>query len=199
MQENFGGMAGDALSSNGQPVYDVDDILAPETRWRPDFRLGAYYRYGGTAYAGLSASNLGSFINLGGDSLSTGNPRVYLTGGFHYYFGYEWKISPSLLACYTLNERPLLDVNVAATYDDLVWLGLGARIALPFNGPKGSVYNALAVMAEVWVTQSIRLGYCYDFAISKMKVGGVQNGSHEFSVGFTLARTLPAVKNPKNF
>jgi type IX secretion system PorP/SprF family membrane protein len=207
MQEAFGGVASGELSSNGRPIYDVagDDVLAAETRWRPDFRVGAYYSYGKIAYAGLSASNLGSFINASADSLHLNNPHIYLMGGMHYYFNDKWRISPSMLACYSLNERPLLDANVAVTYNDRLWIGAGARIVLPLNQPEGSRYsgigmtNALALMAEVWMTQSVRLGYCYDFSLSRMKVGGVQNGSHEISLGFTFVRMLPAVRNPKNF
>lgn len=202
MQEAFGGITRD-FSSTGQPIYDEsdDDALAPETRWRPDFRVGAYYNYGKTIYAGISASNLGSFINLNTDSLHLNNPHIYLTGGFNYYFNddYKWKISPSLLACYTLNERPLVDGNVAITYNDRVWVGVGMRVVLPFNGPNGSVYNALAIMVEGWITQSLRLGYCYDYSMTKMGVGGVQNGSHEVSLGFTLSRKMSVVRSPKNF
>jgi hypothetical protein len=32
-----------------------------------------------------------------------------------------------------------------------------------------------------------------------MAVGGVQNGSHEVSLGFTLSRKLEVMRNPKNF
>jgi type IX secretion system PorP/SprF family membrane protein len=207
MQENFGGVTGSEYSSaTGQPVYnDGDDVLAPETRWRPDFKVGAYYSYGKIAYAGISASNLGTFINLSQDSLRLYNPHVYLMGGMHYYLNDQWRISPSLLACYSLNDRPLFDANVAVTYNERVWLGAGIRMALPLNQPTGSSYsglgvtNALAFMAEAWITQSIRVGYCYDFSISKMKVGNVQNGSHEISFGFTFERTLSVVRNPKNF
>jgi type IX secretion system PorP/SprF family membrane protein len=206
VQEVFGGVAGSELSSDGQPVYnDGDDVLAPDSRWRPDFKIGAYYSYGRTAYAGISASNLGTFIKRSEDSLHIYNPHLYLMGGMHYYFDDQWRISPSLLACYSLNERPLVDANVAVTYSERVWLGVGVRMVLPFNQPEGSMYNglgitnALAFMAEAWITQSIRVGYCYDFSISKMKGGSVQNGSHEISLGFTFERTLAVVRNPKNF
>jgi type IX secretion system PorP/SprF family membrane protein len=201
MQETFGGIDQGLMSSNGRPVYspDGDDILASDDRWQPDFKVGAYYAYGKTFYAGLSASNLGSFISLTNDTLHMYNPHVYLITGYHHYFNDAWRISPSVLACYTLNDRPLLDANVAVTYNDMVWLGVGMRMALPLGKPEGSVYNALAVMAEVWVTQSLRIGYSYDYALSRMAVGGVQNGSHEVSLGFTLSRKLEVMRNPKNF
>lgn len=206
IQENFGGITAGVIGSNGQPVYDDgDDVLAAESRIRPDFKVGAYYSYGKIAYAGLSASNLGSFLNLGADSLHLYNPHLYLMGGMHYYLNDEWRISPSLLASYALRERPIIDANVAVTYNDRVWVGAGARIVLPINQPKEPMYtglrmtNAIALMAEVWVTQSFRIGYCYDFSLSRLKVGTVQNGSHEVSIGFTLLRQQHVVRNPKNF
>lgn len=199
MQEAFSGVTM-GFSNNGQPLYsDGDDVLAPETRWRPDFKVGAYYTYGKNFYAGLSASNLGSFINLNADSLHLNNPHVYLTAGMHRYLDDRWKISPSLLACYTLNERPLLDANIAMTYNERLWVGAGFRVVLPFNGPGEDMYNALALMAEVWITPALRVGYCYDYSLTKMGVGGVQNGSHEVSLGFTMARRMAVAKSPKAF
>ncbi|MDR1343141.1 MAG: type IX secretion system membrane protein PorP/SprF [Prevotellaceae bacterium] len=198
MQERFGGVAAGGYSNNGLPLYDdADDVLAPETRWRPDFRVGAYYNYGKIAYAGLSASNLGSFISLQPDSLHLNNPHIYLNGGYHHYFTDEWKLSPSLLARYTLNENPVVDGNVAVSYNDKAWIGVGVRMVLPLNGQQSNLNNALAIMAEVWVTQSLRLGYCYDYAMSRLS--GVQSGSHEVSVGFTLARKVVVAKDPRSF
>jgi type IX secretion system PorP/SprF family membrane protein len=205
MQEKFAGVETGAMSSNGKVIHEVDPMLDPAERWRPDFRVGAYYTYGKTAYAGISASNLGSFINLNADTFHLNNPHVYLMGGMHYYVDADWKLSPSLLACYTLNDRPLLDASVAVTYSDRVWLGVGVRATLPFNEPAGSVYpkgsvaNAVALMADVWVTRSLRIGYCYDYSLTRMKVGGVQIGSHEVSLGYTLSRKLEVLRNPRGF
>jgi hypothetical protein len=52
-------------------------------------------------------------------------------------------------------------------------------------------------MAEVWVTPFLRLGYCYDYPIGR--ISGVQSGSHEIAIGFTMARTVTSSKNPKLF
>jgi type IX secretion system PorP/SprF family membrane protein len=198
MQEAFGGITTGRIGNNGQPLYDVgDDVLAPETRWRPDFRVGAYYNYGKIAYAGISASNLGTFLKLSADTLYLYDPHIYLNGGMHYYLDDKWKLSPSLLACYTLNDNPTVDGNVAVSYNDKVWVGVGMRMVVPISGKQTSPLNALAIMAEVWVTPSLRLGYCYDYAMSRLS--GVQNGSHEVSLGFTLTRKVSVARDPKNF
>jgi type IX secretion system PorP/SprF family membrane protein len=205
MQEKFGGVEASATSSNGEAIYADDPLLRPDSRWWPDFRVGAYYSYGKTAYVGLSASNLGSFIDFGADSFRLNSPHIYLMAGMHHYFDADWRLSPTLLAHYTLYDRPLLDANVAVTYRDMVWLGLGLRATLPFNEPKGSSYpkasvaNAMAIMAEVWVTPSLRIGYCYDYSLTRMAVGNVQTGSHEISLGYTLSRKLEVIRNPRGF
>lgn len=199
--ERFGGINISTEGITGGEVYDeYDDILNADSRARPDFKVGAYYNYGKTIYAGLSASNLGTFIKRGAQDSLGYNPYVYLTGGYHYNANELWQISPSLLACYSLREPPLIDVNMAVTYNERAWLGVGMRFALPLNGsaPEATIYNALTLMAEVWVTPSIRIGYCYDLSIGR-GVGNVQNGSHEISFGFTLARAVEVVTNPKNF
>jgi type IX secretion system PorP/SprF family membrane protein len=200
MQEDFGGVDVNGIGNSGDPLYNPeDDVLAAETRWLPDFRVGAYYNYGKIAYAGVSASNLGSFISFSkSDSLRSYNPYVYLNGGYHHYFNDKWKLSPSLLGRYTLNENPVADVNVAVSYSDRIWVGVGMRVVVPIvSGQPSGLYNALAVMAEVWVTESVRLGYCYDYAMSRLS--GVQSGSHEVSLGFTLTRKVMATKDPKKF
>jgi type IX secretion system PorP/SprF family membrane protein len=199
-QGTFGGINPDLKSSNGMPIYSDsnDDVLASEEGiWRPDFRVGAYYNYGKMFYAGLSASNLGSFIKFKADSMHLNNPHIYLNAGMHYYLDEKWRISPSLLAQYTFNENPVVDANVAASLYDKFWLGVGVRLVLPLNQTPTRLYSALAAMAEVWVTQSIRLGYCYDYTMAR--IGGVQSGSHEVSFGFTLSRKVVVVKTPTRF
>jgi hypothetical protein len=50
-------------------------------------------------------------------------------------------------------------------------------------------------MAEVWITQSLRLGYCYDYDIGRLM--GMQSGSHEVSLGYTLAQKVTKMRNPR--
>jgi type IX secretion system PorP/SprF family membrane protein len=200
MQQAFDGFGTNILDSRGRPVYDMgDEVLEPQARFRPDFRAGAHYSMGKLFYAGLSVSNLGSFLTTSSDSLSSENylasPYAYFNTGFNFYLSDRWKLSPSLLVSYPLYDLPSFDVNLAATFNDICWLGVGYRMAVPGlklgnEGEGRGALNAIAVMAEVWVTEAIRIGYSYDYALSGLS--GVQYGSHEISLGFTLTRKIVA-------
>ncbi len=197
-QEKFNGVDFDATGNGGEPIYVDDDLLAGESRWRPDFRVGAFYSMGKTLYAGLSASNLGSFLKSGNDTLHQNNPYIYLNLGGNIYFGEKWKLSPSLLMTYPLNDRSLLDFNVAGSYADRFWLGVGLRTTLPFGSGtynETKLLNSLAIMAEVWINHALRIGYCYDYGIGRLS--GVQSGSHEVSLGITLARKVSKSVSPR--
>lgn len=197
-QEKFNGVDFDATGNGGEPIYVGDDLLAGESRWRPDFRVGAFYSMGKTLYAGLSASNLGSFLKSGNDTLHQNNPYIYLNLGGNIYFGEKWKFSPSLLMTYPLNDRSLLDFNVAGSYADRFWLGVGLRTTLPFGSGtynETKLLNSIAIMAEVWINHALRIGYCYDYGIGRLS--GVQSGSHEVSLGITLARKVSKSVSPR--
>lgn len=196
MQEKFGGVDLGATDNQSNGIYDPDEVLLAEDRLRPDFRVGAYYSWGKTVYAGLSASNLGSFLYT--DSIHKTNPYLYLNLGGNIYFGERWKLSPSLLMTYPLEDRSSLDFNVAATYADRFWVGAGLRTTLPISTGKYAdteLLNSVALMAEVWITHALRIGYCYDYHIGRLS--GVQSGSHEVSLGITLARKVSKVKSPR--
>jgi type IX secretion system PorP/SprF family membrane protein len=200
MQQAFDGVGSNIFDNRGNPIYDAgDDALMGQSRFRPDFRVGAHYSMGKLFYAGLSMSNIGSFLTSSSDSLSAENyvasPYAYLNAGLNVYLHDKWKLSPSLLVSYPLHDVPSFDVNVAATFADICWLGVGYRMAVPGlklanEGEGRGMLNAIAVMAEVWVTESIRIGYSYDYALSGLS--GAQYGSHEISLGFTLARKIIA-------
>ena len=206
MQQDFRGVNSTLRDNQGNAVYDHDDVLAPETRWQPDFRAGAYYSAGRTAYAGISVSNLGGLwrnirfdkdtaLYIGSDS-SVYNPHVYLNVGGNFYLGDKWKLSPSTLVTLPVSDRSSLDVNLALTFDDRYWVGAGLRTALPFGSYANTeLLSSVAIMAEVWITNALRLGYCYDYGIGRLT--GVQSGSHEVSLGYTLARKITKIRSPR--
>lgn len=194
MQESFGGVDFFEEDAQGNLIYNPDPTLEKESRMRPDFRVGAYYSMGRMLYAGVSASNLGSFLSL--DSLQ--NPYIYVNLGGNFYLGEKWKLSPSTLLTVPLDDRMLLDFNLAATFADRFWLGAGLRTTLPVGKskyPDTEMLSSVALMAEVWVTHALRIGYCYDYGIGRFT--GAQSGSHEISLGITLARKIKKSTSPR--
>ncbi|MGL4957025.1 MAG: PorP/SprF family type IX secretion system membrane protein [Bacteroidales bacterium] len=193
MQQAFSGVDGTSLTYRGGNLYDPDDdeLLGAQTRWIPEFRLGAYYNMGRALYVGLSASNLGTLL----DTLR--NPYMYLNLGTNIDFAEKWTIAPSMLLTFPMQERATLDINLAAKYSRF-WLGVGLRMAMPTHVQANTeALNALSIMAEIWITNELRIGYAYDYSLGR--VSALQNGSHEISLGYTFARKITTTVSPRGF
>ncbi|MDR1226029.1 MAG: type IX secretion system membrane protein PorP/SprF [Prevotellaceae bacterium] len=193
--ESFAGYDFNATGSDGQPIYDPDEVLGSETTFRPDFRVGVFYSMGQIFYAGVSMTNMGSFLV---DTLQ--NPYVYVNVGGRYWFNEKWSLRPSLLYGQPLKGSGTVDVNLAAGYADRFWFGLSTRVGMPIGAKAtGSTqaFSSVSAMAEIWITRVMRLGYCYEYGLNRL--AGVQSGTHEVSLGFTLPTKLERYRNPRDF
>ncbi|RQP14724.1 MAG: type IX secretion system membrane protein PorP/SprF [Parapedobacter sp.] len=95
---------------------------------------------------------------------------------------------------------PSLDLNAMAIFSDRLWLGGGIRTGVSafrrdyqrFTGDRLSGLNAISFVMQVFATDRLRIGYSYDYMLSRLN--GLQNGSHEVTLGVTLGRPLDRVK-----
>ncbi|EJF08765.1 PorP/SprF family type IX secretion system membrane protein, partial [Pontibacter sp. BAB1700] len=133
-------------------------------------------------YAGLSASDLIQYKDV-----------FQIEPIRHYYFttGYVFEVSnfvklkPSILVKEDFNAPANVDLNGFVLLGDRLWLGSSYRTSMNlFN--KNEVADpvnkrtALALIAELQVTNALRLGYSYDRMLNDLS--GFQ--SHEISVGY---------------
>lgn len=185
------------VSDDGSLIYDPDDILLSETAYKPDFKVGLFYSRGKSFYAGASLTKIGTFFT---DTIN--NPYVYLNVGGNIWLSQTMALKPSLLYGQPFKGNGTLDASLALSIIDRFWIGASVRFGIPSISSipnQGSIQyvNSISAMAEVWVTKAIRLGYCFDYGLNR--ISGVQNGTHEVSLGITLQRSIKSYRNPRDF
>ncbi|WP_018476114.1 PorP/SprF family type IX secretion system membrane protein [Pontibacter roseus] len=169
---------------DGTELGVPDDPSIPsgkEVTYRPDVKLGMYF-HTPRFYAGLSASDLIQYKDI-----------LQIEPKRHYYFttGYVFdvssfvKLKPSILVKEDFHAPANIDLNGFVLLGDKLWLGTSYRTSAPiFNKNQEELEvnkrTALALIAQLQVTNALRLGYSYDKMLNDL------NGfhSHEISVGY---------------
>jgi len=147
------------------------------SRFKPDFNVGLYL-YSADYFVGLSAQQLipqkiTFSDNLVGVTDGKLVPHVFITAGYRFLMGEDFNFTPSVMLKY-INPLPMqVDVNAKLQYLDLAWLGASYRTGEGFAG-----------MAGLNVSNTINVGYSYDYTTSKINT--VTKGSHEILVGFLI-------------
>ena len=191
-------------------VLDEGDNVLPNGKissFVPDVRVGIYY-HNAKWYAGASMMDL-----LGGeqgnnpfrwDNTTTDHIRrkrhLYVIGGMLVHLNEDVILRPSVLYKDDFTGPSSLDINAMVIFSDRVWIGGGVRTGVSafrrdyrrFTGNRLNGFNAISAITQVFVTDRLRLGYSYDYMLSRLS--GLQNGSHEITLGITLGRPLDRVK-----
>ena len=201
---------GNKLNPNDQ----VDGILPPGriSNFIPDVRFGIYY-YNPRWYAGVSVMDLLSGDQSNNifwwDNTTTDNIRrrrhVYFIGGALIDFNSGLKLRPSLLVKEDFKGPTSMDVNAMFIFDNRFWIGGGWRTGVTvfkreYNRVSGNSLNrrnAVAAIAQLYVTPQLRVGYSYDYILSQLN--SVQNGSHEITLGITFGRRANRLLSPRFF
>ncbi|MFC3199946.1 type IX secretion system membrane protein PorP/SprF [Parapedobacter deserti] len=188
---------------------DGDGVLPPGkiSNFVPDIRFGVYYHsakwYAGAAImdllSGKSADNLFRWDHTTIDRIRR-RQHLYVIGGMLIDIDEYTKLRPSILYKDDLMGPPSLDLNVMAILGDRLWLGGGIRSGVSafrrnyerFTGDRLRGLNSVSAVVQVFATDRLRIGYSYDYMLSRLN--GLQNGSHEVTLGLTLGRPLDRIK-----
>lgn len=191
-------------------VLEEGDAVLPTGKissFAPDIRFGIYY-HNAKWYAGVSLMDLLS--DTGADNLFRWDHttvdhirrrrHLYIIGGMLVDIDESIKLRPSLLYKDDLTGPPSLDLNAMFIFNDRLWLGGGIRTGVSafrrdyrrITGTPLSDLNSVSVIMQVFATERLRIGYSYDYMLSRLS--GLQNGSHEVTLGITLGRPLDRVK-----
>ncbi|WP_226390759.1 PorP/SprF family type IX secretion system membrane protein [Penaeicola halotolerans] len=199
------GMAQYVLDGSKLNPADMDDPDIPQGRQQviaPDMSLGIFFhneRY----YAGLSAFNLigQSTIANQNISLSFHNYHYYFTAGGLFDMGYSVKFKPSFLIREETAGPTNYDINAMFLFNERLWLGTSFRSNVKFN--KENLQNALnnrnsiAILIEVFATEDFRIGYAFDYNTNALQ--GLNNNSHEISLGYYINPKYKRMRNPRWF
>jgi len=189
---SFGLQAG---FSTYQAKYSELDIYHPTdpsftqdvNQAMPNFGFGMYY-YTDKFYAGLSAPNLMYNVFDRGDDLETivqSNP-IILTSGYVFALSRLIKLRPNFLMKILDKKAVELDLNANLSFDDVLWLGVSYQ-----------AFSSVNLLAEVQVTNQIRIGYSYAFRTSSIK--RVDLGSHEFMINYKFKYPKSGIITPRHF
>ncbi|WP_164123425.1 MULTISPECIES: type IX secretion system membrane protein PorP/SprF [Sphingobacterium] len=193
---------------------EVDNLIPDGmiSTWRPDIRLGAYYNtekwYAGVAIQDLFAKSSESeefiFNENKLESLYR-NTNLYFIGGAVFELDSDILLRPSILVKDDFKGPTSLDLNAMLIFSNRVWLGAGYRTRARIfkrtywdhSPSKLSNLNAATGIVQFYATQRLRIGYSYDIMLNRMS--GLQNGSHEITLGLTFGQSFKRVMNPRYF
>jgi len=175
-----------------------------ESKLTPDFRFGIYY-YAPKAYFGASVFNLlAQPINDITNNTPLIKPArtVYLTGGAMLPLSSVVDFKPSAMIKEDFKGPTNLDLTAFLAFNKIVWLGASYSTAATV-WKKSNLQNnlatadALSAIAEFYINDHFRVGYAFDFTVSKL--ANYQNGSHEISLSLTFPHKKPRIVSPRYF
>jgi len=197
------------MNSYNASLRDSEDPNFDDKRtyFVPDARFGLYYS-DSKLYAGFSATNLFAGVidydQVGENTIATQARHYFLTGGYLIDINEDTKFKPSFLIKEDTKGPTSLDINSSFLLKEKLWLGASYRTGVNLwkkNSWNNSVFkqNSLVGVVEVYFLDKIRVGYAYDYSLSKL--GTYTNGTHEISLGLILNsnRRSTALLTPRYF
>ncbi|WP_430817713.1 PorP/SprF family type IX secretion system membrane protein [Carboxylicivirga sp. RSCT41] len=173
------------------PLNEIDDATFAnnlEESFILNFGFGAYYvtpQY----YVGFGIPRLvKNDINGGSNTMFEAESlNYYLSSGAVLSLSDYIKLRPSFQARLMWHSPVHLETMVWAIYNDRFWLGTGYRL-----------HDAIHAGIQLQITEQIRVGYTYDFTVSRFnRYGGT--GAHELSLCYDFRFRRKHVKSPRYF
>ena len=202
-------VGGEQYSIDGSKFTATDpgDGIIPlgvESKFSPDFRIGAYY-YSPGFYAGASVFNLLSNVGIAAIDNTEIVQRVrtaYVTTGGMISLSDHVDIKPSIMIKEDFKGPTNIDLTSYLLFNKALWFGASYRTGVSIwnNSSLQSISDntdAVAVIAQFYVNENFRVGYSFDFTVSKL--ANYQNGTHEISLSITLPSKKQRLINPRYF
>jgi type IX secretion system PorP/SprF family membrane protein len=151
-------------------------IANQSNKYIMDLSAGLYF-YGQGFYFGVSSQQLTrDFVEFG---TGTANfiPQMHynVMSGYQIRINEDFTLTPNVMAKYMAPAPVSLDFNIQAEYKEWIWGGLGYRHT-----------DAIIGMFGLNINNRFKLGYSFDFSISKFK--NFSSGGHELVLGVLLGR-----------
>ncbi len=170
----------------------VDPNFAqPISKILPNFGTGFYYT-NRKFYIGMSVPHLlKNTLNKSGFDL-TGSfgarqaMQFFLASGYSFDISPEYCIKPSILIKEVKGAPIQMDLSANFWIQDKFAIGLSYRTAAD-----------IVAMLEVQATPLLRVGYAYDYGVSKFSK--YNNGSHELMIRYEFGREREKVLSPRTF
>jgi type IX secretion system PorP/SprF family membrane protein len=192
----------DGSKFNATDAGDGSIPAGTVSKLTPDFRFGIYY-YSPSVYFGASVFNL-----LTGKGNAVDNTGIvkqvrtfYLTAGTILPLSEYVDIKPSIMIKEDFKGPTNIDLSNYFVLNKLLWLGASYRTGVSaWNKNLQSTLNeqdAVAAIIQFYINPNFRLGYSFDFTLSKL--ASYQNGTHELSLCITFPGRKQRVISPRYF
>ena len=167
------------------PVFESDINRS----FLPNFGVGAFY-HNDHYYLGISVPKLiKNTINKTGFSSGKFDKEeihLFLMSGYVFDLNRIVKFKPSVLTRYVYNAPVSFDLNTTFLFYDRLWLGALYRMG-----------DAVGGLFQIQATEQMKLGYSYDYPISRL--GAFNQGTHEIMVSFDFSLEKDKVRSPRYF
>lgn len=159
--------------AGGDAEYD-QFIANQSNRYIMDIGAGLYF-YSNKMFVGVSADHLSKDLVNFGSGTANFNTQIHfnMTAGVKIPVSEDISITPAVLV---KNMRPApfsIEGSLMAEYKEWMWFGFSYRNA-----------DALIGMFGLNISRRFKLGYSYDFSVSRMNK--VSSGGHEVVLGIML-------------
>ena len=157
----------------------------------PNAGFGAFY-YTQKFYAGLSIPHLilntvdAASIKKVTNKASVKDWHYYITAGYIAKVSDDIKLKPTIMIKEVVGSPMQFDASLNALFVDVFWLGAAYRTG-----------DAVSAIAGIQITKQLRLGYAYDYTLSKLKK--YNTGTHEITLGFDFSFDKSKIANPRFF
>jgi type IX secretion system PorP/SprF family membrane protein len=179
---------------------DDPSALESKTVWKPGFDAGIYFDtknfYAGFSIIGIVANKTDkkSFNVIRTDA------NYFLTFGGVIPLNQSLKLLPSTLLKTDMKNPLTFDINALLMIDDKFSVGCSYRTGvLWFTDVEDDTKqrDAISLIADMYVTDKIRIGASYDFDLNKVTTGA--NGSFEISLGYYFVKDKKKYVTPRYF
>ncbi len=179
-QSDFGSLTGQTQT----PIDPSISVLGATTT-SLEVGTGIYYR-SPKLHLGLSAPKLFSSKTTLNDSISIdlNRPHYFLYGRYWVPINHNVKLQPGILVKYLPNVPVSFDFNLAAIFNEVLLAGLSYRS-----------FESIDLLLQVKVTPQLKVGYNYDFPISK--VSELSHSSHEIMLNYIFKFSKYRIKTPR--
>ncbi len=176
-------------------VWDAGDASFTNdirTNLIPKFGFGSYF-YGENYFAGIAIPTLIAYDNdysfsIDMEQSSFLKRHYYINGGYIMNINEKqtMKFKPTLLLRYVPAAPVQADISASMIYKEMFTFGLAYRTGAAMVG-----------MIEYRTSQRIRIGYAYDFMVSKFRT--YSGGSHEIVLGYDFGAGKDKNVSPRFF
>jgi type IX secretion system PorP/SprF family membrane protein len=180
---------------------DPEIPLTKVSQLRFDSKAGLFL-YSDRFYTGFAVNDLLEDVIKSKDlHITTQVRHYYLTAGYIFDLGKNFKLKPSFLIKEDFKAPTNFDINTFLMYKERFWIGATVRLGASIFNTKAldntlRHRNAIVAMTDWNITDRLRIGYAYTVTLTSLK----NYSGHEIELGYYFrTKVTPKMKTPRFF